>query len=316
MRLLNKLERRALLRQSFVRVWPSPVKHEKKIAVFGLPRSGTSWLAKAISLSNGVSYYFEPDHCLDKDYWYKYLDVDDTDSLLSEFVTKSLSGKIVDEYVIAEQGLSELVRRPYAKTLLVKYVKLSLCLDWYAKNFSDVKIVQIVRNPIPLFLSWRVRNWDPAYALATLLRQEKLVSGPLREFYVQLKYASTFWECAGAFWGAVTFMQLSAHRTGWILHEHEWFCIDPVAHFKLLFQQLELQWNDNVESFLLGKNGDTTGPGYGKWRDPRTELDKWRKDVSKSDIDEAQKYIAMFNLPFFPDLNSTSFWDGNPLNPN
>ena len=59
---------RPFARQILAKCMPGPVRAKRRIAVVGMPRSGTSWLAKALSLCDGVSYYFEPDQRLGFEY--------------------------------------------------------------------------------------------------------------------------------------------------------------------------------------------------------------------------------------------------------
>lgn len=303
---------RVILRKFMARAWPGPVLAKRRVAVVGLPRSGTSWLAKAISLSNGVSYYFEPDYCLDKQYIFKYLAAEEVDNVLHRHVSFALKGRILHQYVIGEQGFREILFHPFSDTVLVKFVHLPLCLDWMALNFPDLKVVQIVRHPVPLFLSWKQRSWDPANSLGRLLSQEKLVEGPLVQYANIMRNAKTYWEKAGAFWGAVVRMQYDQHRDGWYLYEHEWFCQDSVSRIRWLIESLGLKWNERILDFLTGKDRGqgVAGPGYGKWRDPKDEINKWKSKVTDDDLKELQSTLECFDLPFYAGLQSDVHWKG------
>jgi len=169
--------------------------------VVGLPRSGTSWLAKALSLGPGISYYFEPDVLLPANPLYRYLPPEADEPVLERVLAEHLDGRAVDEYVIAEQGLRELLARPRARTVLVKWVRAGLMLEWIGARFPGLSLVQIVRHPVPLFLSWRQRDWDPDFNLQQLLSQRALMAGPLAPLADTLSHAEGFWEKAAAFWG-------------------------------------------------------------------------------------------------------------------
>lgn len=304
---------RAPLRQALVGVWPRHPSAKRAIVVAGLPRSGTSWVAKALSLARGVSYYFEPDHNLGKVYHYKYLPVDTEDENLRRHVDASLSGNITDDYVIAEQGIREILRRPFARVVLLKWVWLSLALDWVAERYPDMTIVQIIRHPVPQFLSWAKRDWDPDFSLKMLLAQPALMAGPLSPYAAVMKRADTYWEKAGALWGAVATMQYQAHRPGWFLLEHEWYCTNPEHHFQWLCHQLGLQWRDEIREFLLPDRVRVSGPGYGPRRDPSSEIDKWRGRVSQAQLSELASVLNEFDLPFYRELEPKAFWQAPPL---
>ena len=287
---------RKALRQSLVKIYPCPRCADHHIAVSGLPRSGTSWVAKALSLAKGVSYYFEPDHILGPSYMHAYVPQDEFRGDFYAHIQRSLRGGVTNEYTLAEQ-------RPFANTVLIKWVWLTLSLNWIAEHFPKLTIVQIIRHPVPQFLSWRQRGWDPGSSLNLLLNQPALMNGPLKPYASVMQKASTFWEKTGAFWGAVSLMQLQAHHSGWFLLEHEWFCLNADTRFRWLVEKLGLQWNSKIEEFLSSERKIISGPGYGKKRDPRNEVHKWKSQVTQKELDELMETIAHFELPFYRNLD-------------
>jgi len=280
----------------------------------GLPRSGTSWLAKAISLSPRVSYYFEPDKRLGNEYMYRYLPPGGVDPRLAAFINKSLYGRINDEYTIAEQGLPEILSHPFSKTVLVKLVRLPLALDWLAMQFPDLAVLQIVRHPAPQFLSWRDRKWNPGRALKLLLGQQELMDGPLSPYKDVMRAAGSFWEQAGAFWGAVAKLQLQSHREGWYLFEHEWYCGNAVDRIRWQLEQLGLSWTPEIERFISGGTGRPSGPGYGRHRDSRAEIHKWEDKLTATELQELEATVKYFELPFYPGLDPEHTWQSGNRN--
>lgn len=113
---------RKAARQTLAKINPGPRWADHHIAVSGLPRSGTSWVAKALSLTKGVSYYFEPEHILGRSYTHAYVPQDEFRRGFYAHIQRSLRGKITDEYTLAEQGLREILLQPLANTVLVKWV--------------------------------------------------------------------------------------------------------------------------------------------------------------------------------------------------
>ena len=277
------------------------------LAISGLPRSGTSWLAKALSLCRGVNYYFEPDSELPREYWYRYLDAGTSDSILLENIANSLAGRVRSDYVIAEQGLTDMLCAPFATTVLVKWVKFPMCLDWIHARFPELKVIQTVRHPIPLFLSWQQRDWDPAWSLKLILKQEQLMTGPLRDIAQLLNDADSFWQRATAFWAAIVTMQLKSHRPSWIIREHEWFCSEPAKNIRWAAEEVGLVWTVEAERFLAGEVRNITGPGYGRHRDPASEINKWQNEVDPSAYADVRGYLSQFNLPFYRELQVPDF---------
>jgi len=303
---------RPILRQLFVRICPGPIRARRYIAVVGLPRSGSSWIAKSISLAQGVSYYFEPDQRMGESYRYKYVPVDEQEGRLESHVKMAFRGRFVDEYTIAEQGVREILSHCRSRTVLIKCIFQTLSLEWLSKHFPEVTVVQIIRHPVPQFLSWRQRGWNPDYNLQLLLNQPKLMKGPLQPYASVMHKAETYWEKSGAFWGAIAHMQLRAHRPNWFLLEHEWYCIDARQRIRWLIEQLGLVWNEVIAEFLSPNRKILSGPGYGERRDPKNEIHKWEKSVKASELETLQNTLKYFNLPFYPGLNPEGFWMPTP----
>lgn len=299
---------RPFLRQALVRIAPGPTNASRFYIVAGLPRSGTSWLAKAISLAQDVSYYFEPDGMLGEDYRYKYIKAGQKDCRLKNHIDKAFGGHIVDEYVIAEQGFREIFNHYRSHSVLLKLVFLPLCLEWIARQIPNITVIQIVRHPVPQFLSWRTRDWDVGYNLQLLLDQTELMQGPLKAYAPIMKEAETYWQKVGAFWGAVAHMQLRAHRAGWFLMEHEWYCADATDRIGWLIGQLGLAWSPRIADFVSPERRILKGPGYGLRRDPKSEIHKWEGAVTDAELRTLQETLNYFDLPFYPNLDPEATW--------
>ena len=298
-----RFQTRRIARQALVNVLPAPSSPEKVIAITGLPRSGTSWTAKVLALSDRVSYYFEPELVLGSEFRYIYIEPDKKNAPLYENINQTIRGRITDEYTICEHGLKEILTRSFRDRVLIKWVRLSLSLDWIASSFPGVKLIQIIRHPVPLFLSWDRKNWDPSYALNQLLDQETLMAGPLKKYKDIMEGAGSYWEKAAAFWCAVTYMKLLCHRKDWLFIEHEWLCLDPVPRFKWLADKIGFPWNDRMEEFLSPQRRIESGPGYGKSRDSGKEVHKWEKKIRANELREIQWVMDQFGLPFYKNLD-------------
>ncbi|MCL6416513.1 hypothetical protein MIB92_12700 [Aestuariirhabdus sp. Z084] len=302
---------RPLARQLFIKGLPGPLNAQQQLVVSGVPRSGTSWLAKTLSLCKGVDYYFEPDEALGPDYYDKYLTSDTEDERLLHHIKKSLKGHEVNEYAIAEKGLREIITRPFARAVLLKWVRMTLALDYFGAHFPSIPVIQLVRHPAPQFLSWQQRGWDPAHVLGGLIKQPKLMTGPLSKHAKRMTEANGFWESAATLWGAITTIQLASHRESWILKEHEWYCEDSTSRLRWLAESMGLEWTQQAEEFLSPHRSKTSGPGYGRRRDPTEEISKWKANISQKELTILQRTTDKFQLPFYPDMDPHSHWDGS-----
>ena len=231
---------------------PGPPRHARALIVIGTPRSGTSWLARTLSQSKGVAYYYEPDRQLVESIPYyraRYLTGADQDDHLKTEADRMFHGKYCTGRTIWGSSLGQLLAVPVAQTVLLKWVWLVGCLEWLAANYPNVRVIKIVRHPIKQFLSWRDRGWTPN--IDQFLKEESLTSGPLNPYVDLCRGATTYWQTAACFWGITTLLLHRTHPSGWVMKEHEWYQKDRVARVRQLFDELNLDWNDRIESGLM-----------------------------------------------------------------
>jgi len=207
------------------------------IIVAGLPRSGTSWLAKCLSFAPGFTYYREPDNWervrgAEKRFCYLYLDQYHDDPLYHRHMTRACAGQIATPYTMSEDPgpLLRFAGRPGRRLgerfpilffrrrhVLVKLVYASLNLDWLSANLPHARQVYILRHPCGKFESWKRLGWDPWPA--RLLDNSRLVADHLGPFQDLINSAKTFWERAGAYWGAVMYV---VHRLDGVAGVGSW----------------------------------------------------------------------------------------------
>ena len=184
--------------------------------------------------------------------------------------------------------------------VLVKFVRMSLALAWLQHRYPDVRIVQVVRHPCGHYASFAAMGWEPRPDL--LLANEMLVADHLPGQADTLRLAETFWERAGAMWGAVNRV---VHRQqqaggGHAIVPYEWLCADPVANFKALFDWLGLPWAVEAEKVLTWVRPEDRENPYGLARDSRAQIDRWRSRVSPEDQRQCLAFAEPFGVPFYP----------------
>lgn len=302
------------------------------VVISGLPRSGTSWTGKALSFAPGFTYYREPDNsdfvtdAPGPAYWNLYLGAGDEHPVYGPHIKRALSGEVANNFTLFEdygpivrhmpaqlRGIAEhwpalYLRKP---NVLVKLIRSNLALDWIAGRYPDSRIVSLVRHPVGQFESYRKQGWEPADP-AGLLTDERLVADHLAPFVEHIRGARSFWERAGAFWGAVNlvvYRQAQAGDTHSIV-PFEWLCRDAPAHMRLLYDHLGLRWTEKAEAFLTAKPGRTDGDPYSLDRDSRAQIDKWRNSVQQKDIDACRAFAEPFGLPVYDDFDP---WHAQPL---
>src|SRR3954454_17900073 len=238
------------------------------VVVSGIPRSGTSWVAKTLSFAPGYTYYREPDnsdHVAGAEPWFRfrYLPEGVTDDAFAAHMGRALEGGIATPATMAEAPGLLLGRLPtrvrdaigarvpalYLRKpgVLLKLIHCNLALEWIAGAAPSARQIVVLRHPCGTFASWRRQGWTPD--VKRLLDDERLVADHLSPYAELIEGAQSVWERAGAFWGAVTLVvtkQLEQHPA-WLPVQHEWLCQEPVDRFRLLYDAAGLTWTDEAE---------------------------------------------------------------------
>jgi Sulfotransferase family len=290
------------------------------VMVIGPPRSGTSWVAKALSFAPGFTYYREPDNYdrveeAEKRFAWQYLAADQEDPAYGRFMTRACAGQIATAFTMREdpgpllapfrgpgRRLGErfpalFLRRRH---VLLKLVFANLKLEWLAARFPDARQCCLLRHPCGLFESWRRLGWEPQPA--RLLADQRLVSDHLHPFADLIASASTFWERAGAFWAAKMYLlhhQTSAESPREIV-AYEWLCDDPETRVRDLYARLGLKWRRRAARFLERANHEGGNWAYALTRSARKQIDGWKTRLFPEEIDACRRFVEPFGLPYYP----------------
>ena len=290
------------------------------IFVVGMPRSGTSWLAKALSFDPTFTYYREPDNHVHvagaQRYFHSlYLTRDRGDEAFDQLIDRAVRGEVStaftrkeDVRVLVERMPWLGILRPYLhrllprrRSVLLKLIASNLALDRLAARYPDARQVYIVRHPCGVFASRKRLGWTPQPQ--RLLEDAVLVRDHLEPYQELIASAGTYWEKAGAYWGAINYVvmrQTPPNGPRTILH-YEWLCADPVPHFQALYRHLGLEWNKRAEAFLSNRERLDHRP-YSLRRYPPNQIAAWQKEVTPEDQAACRQFVEPFGLPYYRDF--------------
>ena len=290
-----------------------------RILVSGLPRSGTTWLARTIAEAPGAIYVHEPDTIeVDPLAWVARRDLGffptlspgdraDDYRLLWEFAFAGGWPERVRWPQWIRNGAAKrqlpfelraallrfgarriIARGPITEHQVVKSVFSVSTLEWLAEEFHPTVIVTW-RHPLNLVPSWQERGW-PVHEYRIRPVVEARFGGtdvwplPTEGDVERFAWAA----CAES----VLALETAASHGDWIVVGHEQHCLDPLRAFETLFQHAHLQWTDRVADALLGTNRD--GSGYETNRMWRDEPQRWRTRLSPSERETVQSTVARF----------------------
>jgi hypothetical protein len=288
--------------------------------VAGFPRSGSTWVATALSLAPGYTYYHEPDNFdavpeANERFFWLYLTPEEREPAYLSLMARACAGRVTTAHTMwhdpgpllqpfGERGRRLGERFPILfcrkRHVLLKLVYANLNLAWLSAHFPHAQQLYVLRHPCGQFESWRRLGWEPMPE--RLLRNERLMADHLHRFEDVLRRAAGYWERAGALWAATTYV---IHRQteaggGPLVVAYEWLCADPMTRFQELYAQLGLAWNHKVERFLKSsdRSGDTQP--YSLNRPSEMQIDKWKQQLTRGEIDACRQFVEPFELPYYP----------------
>lgn len=239
--------------------------HERRILlVFGLSRSGTTFLAEALTLDNDEAVKLhEPVKKLlrlsysgpggrsadDKAFWSWVFEAERIPWKVHLLVC-----------TIAVQAL-----RSPKKLLLVKPISMSDCVE-EAAAATGGSVVFISRHPCGRSDSlMRQRGLDPSASRPDLGEFEQM----------------------GREWGGAhaDFKLAVAEHPDWVWLRFEDLCADPVSVLKATYERLGLVWSHDAESELTRMTNTESSDFYGTLRNSRAQIDKWKKSLSSDEVE-------------------------------
>ena len=288
---------------------------ENKILLTSLPRSGSTWALKMLSIQKDVLGVFEPDHLDDagigENGMHPYINQNNAPDSYHKMYDDIFSGHLYPNASrkngILEGGIRTLKSHskklsslyPRKKNLIIKSVYSLHNTEWIYQNFSP-KVVVMLRHPCSVIQSIH-RKWPDA-RLKEPHRQPEFVKDYLEPYMDTLTKADTAYEQmasrVAAYYSAV--LEASKRNPSWIVITHEQLCLDPVGEFKKLYEKLGLEWNQKVEDQINATNQPKTSDKIQHVsRIASEEIDKWKSLLTPQEIHEVENYYCPFDLPYY-----------------
>jgi len=249
----------------------------KSVVVLSVPRSGSTWVGKIFATVPGVAYRFQPNFSYSFPYRLAQESTPDEYEIFKEALVKT-----TDSFVRAElsiSGLESVVEEASNISCLVWKEVHFLNLAEVLVQYSDTKVVALVRSPFAVLSSWLSipKEFDPEWDVLSEWRNgtKKNAAADGSHFGYEEWKKNT-----------LKFLQLSvAYPDKLAICSYEELIADPVRYVEDLFVRTGLTYAGETLKFL-SQNGEKIDKDPYSTNKRVTRDDKWKTSLPQEIIDE------------------------------
>lgn len=270
--------------------------HNKPILVTGAHRSGTTWVAKMLSLSETKTLIAEEPFNVEASNFglgglatqhFTYAPGLDQDEAKRQFekIYNMETGQI-----FKRRMLPHYLSFTRNGRLIIKDPIACLSAGWIADNF-DIDVVVLARHPCAFTESLRRMGWEPDLSMFT--GQPALVEDYLRDLLPLIRSFDTDFDSRCAIAWKIFYLvlndQIDRHPE-WIVKTHEQLSVDPVPEYRNLYEALALPWSEHVENqiqLFTGSENRVRPKGdkqHCLHRDSRANAFRWKDKMALGQI--------------------------------
>ncbi len=275
------------------RCWLDFHNPEKTVILAGCGRSGTTWVGDVMNYRNTFRVMFEPFYPakvpdLAVGGWraHQYLRPGGTGAC-ADLAERFITGRVHNDWI------DQFNRRPVAHRRLIKDIRANFILGWIHERYPTLKIIYLLRHPIPTVLSQLKMGWTPSFDL--FHDQPELMADFLEPYKGELTDSSDAFGVRLIMWCLMNLVPLRQHAGGGMkVLFYEGLCRRHEEVLPSLLAHIEVRHTDWVLAKLqlpspLTKNFSAILNG----EDP---VDNWRKQVTSEQMKAAMKILARFGF--------------------
>jgi hypothetical protein len=276
-------------------------------------RTGSTWVSEVINFESDYRFLFEPFSMsaplrpswaprLAPDDRLRYIRPECDDQDLIAHAARVLSGRIrhpeIDQY-------NYNLRISFERRL-VKETKSNLFLKWLHRCFPQMKLLLLMRHPLPTVLSRMhgVAGIDRAQRNAEyrslVFGQTDLVKDHLEPFRDVLESASTEVEQRLAIWCIQNFVPLRQFDAGEIhIMFYETLCVDPAGELRRLYGYLGQDFDEKKLARAVGRlrrPSSTIHRDVKEFPDGWDVIARWQSEATSDDLAAATRLLGAFGL--------------------
>lgn len=300
------------------------------ILVTGSHRSGSTWVGRMLCLSKDTGFIWEPLSVETSkgvfrgsiDEWFIFIN-----ELNSNDYITPLSDTLAFKYsYLAELGkirgprrLARLVRDGYRfhmcqKQHLRPVMKDPIALmsaEWLFEKFS-MDMVVLIRNPFAFCASLIKLKFN--HPFSHFLSQPDLMSSYLSDFEGEItdfsKNKKSILEQGVLLWNIIhhVIAQYQDKYPQWGYYRHEDLSTNPIAEYEKMYSQVQLEFTEEIRDKINISCGVISNSNKQNGKHVRstsiTNLNRWKKYLSKSDTDYVRAGTKVYLERFYPDIET------------
>jgi len=259
-----------------------------KLALFSVPRSGSSWLGEIINSSPEVIYKFQPNFA----YTFEpALQENSTMDEIDNFFHKLYLCK--DEFVNGQLSISGEKRNlnflKHKESILFFKETHFLNVIENLLKFSNTKVIGLVRSPFAVLNSWIniPKEFDPSWSVKNEWKYAELKNkGKNSHFFGYHK------------WKQVCFLFLRLKKEypdQFYLINYDDLLSNPISEVKQLFEFSKLEYSDQTNTFLKKSTSFQSIDAYSVFKQKKNDME-WKKTLPsfiEHEIKEDEDFNAL-----------------------
>jgi hypothetical protein len=269
----------------------------KTVFLSSVPRSGSTFLMEAINYRKDYRVMFEPFHhgkirLTEKFEYPHYLAPEKEDDEVKDIMRQVLSGSLRNSWIDAHNRIMFVDKR------LIKCVRTNLMLKYINRNFSEVPLVLLIRNPFAVVNSWTRSNYNHLVNRERILKQPELVKEYLSSFIEEYKSIEDPFELHLFNWCINHYIPLKQFSNNEIhIVFFESILENTETEVKRLFDYLEAEFSDKIYEQMKKPSRTTRKSDISKMG--KGHLKSWASNFTSEQFDRGNEILKKFNLDKF-----------------
>lgn len=261
-----------------------------KIAIFGVPRSGTSWLGQIFNSNPYVTFRFQPLFSYThKSALNEYSSLNEMNSFWNEiYTTNDLFVLQKDKEIHKNYPIFN--KEKESTHIIFKEVRYLNIIENMLKKDSNVKIIGMLRNPLEVLSSWKTapKEFNPAWSFL-----EQWKTGSLKN----LNKPEEFYGYERWKYIAYLFLMLEKTYKNFYLLKYKDLHDNTFTEISKLFLWSDLDVTEETTDFIKKSQNTHSGDANSVFR-KNHKNDNWKQNLNNSVIDEILKDLNNTDLDF------------------